>query len=38
MTLISFMVNQKGYIFYHEGMKPTGAGTLRFFGGWLVVR
>ena len=33
MTLISFMVKQKGYIFYHEGMKPASAGTLRFFGG-----
>ena len=33
MTLISFMVNQKGYIFYHEGMKPASAGALRFFGG-----
>jgi len=33
MTLISFMVNQKGYVFYHEGMKPAGAGTLKFWWG-----
>jgi len=41
MSLISFMVNQKGNVFYHEGMKPAGAGTLRFwwdglFLGWLL--
>ena len=34
MTLNSFMVNQKGYIFYHEGMKSAGAGTLKFW--WVV--
>src|SRR5690606_8731711 len=33
MTVTSFMVEQKVYIFYHEGMKPASAGTLRFFGG-----
>ena len=33
MTLNSFMVNQKGNGFYHEGMKPAGTGALRFFGG-----
>src|SRR5690606_17650655 len=33
MSLNSFMVNQKGNVFYHEGMKPASAGTLRFFGG-----
>ena len=27
MTLISFMVTQKVYFFYHEGMKPASAGT-----------
>jgi len=32
MPLITFMVNQKGNDFYHEGMKPASAGTLRFFG------
>jgi len=31
MSLNSFMVNQKGYVFYHEGMKPASAGTLRFW-------
>ena len=31
MTLNSFMVNQKGNGFYHEGMKPANAGALRFW-------
>ncbi len=30
MTLISFMVTQKVYFFYHEGMEPASAGTLKF--------
>jgi len=38
MTLNSFMVNQKGYIFYHEGMKPANAGALRFFCGRFLAR
>ena len=30
MTLNSFMVTQKGNVFYHEGMEPASAGTLKF--------